>query len=134
MIRLAVVLAVLVACAETPEDTLAHLQNSASQCGEIESTCVVVTDPATVLACMNQALADGSLFETSWGDYDEKMFVTTTYMFADGGGARVFVSQPDDFGGPDTTITEEPSCAGPFTLTPDQACGMEQQVLSISCP
>jgi hypothetical protein len=130
MIRFAVVIAALVACAETPDDALSDLEGGASQCGEIEDTCVVRTDPAIVLACMNAALSNGTLFETSWADYDEKMFVTTTYMFADGGRARVFVSQPDDFGGPDT-IVEEPSCAGPFVLTPDPGCG---QVLSAGCP
>ena len=132
MIRVAVLIAALAACTETPADTLADLEGGASQCGVIETTCVLETDPATVLACMNQALANGTLFETSWGDYDEKMFVTTTYMFADGGRARVFVSQPDDFGGPETTVTEQ-SCAGPFALVTETACG-NNQVLSAGCP
>jgi hypothetical protein len=131
MIRF-VAFAALVACTETPADTLSDLQSSASQCGVIEMTCVPETDPATVLACMNTALANGSLFETSWGDYDEKMFVVVTTMFADGGQARVFVSQPDDFGGPETTVTEQ-SCAGPFALVTETACG-NNQVLSAGCP
>ena len=134
MVRLAVFVGLaLVGCQSSPEDTLTDLQSRAARCGEIEDTGVKITDPATALACMNQALANRTLSEASWADYDDAMFVTTTYVFADGGRVRELVAQPDDFGGPDITITEKPSCAGPFALTP----GSEYvpQVLSINgCP
>ena len=135
MIRFAIVLAVLgAACAESPADTLADLEGRAMQCGEIELECVLQPDPNVVLTCMNNALASGQLAEATWQDDDDHMYAVVTYVFADGGTVRSFVSEPDDFGGPETTIVENPSCAGPLMLVKDPACPGNQILSAAGCP
>jgi hypothetical protein len=123
----------LVACTTSPSDALADLSSRAAPCGDIDDECGHGTDPNTVLACMNAALSNGTLAATAWSDFDSAGFIYTVNVFTDGGHVRTFDTEPDDFDDPDT-ITEEPTCTGPFSLSTHTVC-LNDHILDIAgCP
>jgi hypothetical protein len=128
-------LAALIGCgSSSPEEELNKLEGRVdTPCGILEMACVSQTDATVVIDCMNQALQSGTVGSTQWSELDAKGFATSTYVFTDGHRIREFLSLPDDTGGP-ATLSELPSCTGPFHASAMPLCFTIPGIAWDGCP
>ena len=118
----------LLGCASNPKtEEVYDLGGRAKYCGGVIGPCAMSSDVAGVVACMNDALASGTLAEAHWSD---EITGHDYYIFTEDDHLHVFVGPYADEDGPE--IQSEMTCTG-IETTNTVMCGEYFQLKLDGC-
>jgi hypothetical protein len=130
--RLSIAMILALACTETdtPEQRFTDLvAKNEIDCGGVSVTvsselCLDQAQAQDALDCMNNALTSGARAAFFSGSLDDDFFTEDTVMFTVDHQVIVYVDYPQGDGHHDSEYAvENPTCDGPFQLSPAGMCG-----------